>query len=81
MEKNIGVFETRIYLEDGGCMLVSKIYEEDPVFKNADDAIRYMHKTKFKYEVAVYDINTDKAYEKKQRKSMQPLKSITKEKN
>lgn len=45
-------------------MLVSKIYEEDHVFKNADDAIKYMHETNFKYEVAVYDINADKAYEK-----------------
>lgn len=32
--------------------------------KNADDAIKYMHETNFKYEVAVYDINADKAYEK-----------------
>lgn len=61
-------------------MLVSKIYEEDHVFKNAGDAIKYMHETNFKYEVAVYDINADKAY-KKQRKSMQPLKRITREKN
>lgn len=45
-------------------MLVSKIYEEDYVFKNADDAIKYMHETKFEYEVAVYDVYADKAYEK-----------------
>lgn len=45
-------------------MLVAKIYEEDHVFKNAGDAIKYMHETNFKYEVAVYDINADKAYEK-----------------
>ena len=45
-------------------MLVSKIHEEDHVFKNADDAIKYMYETNFKYEVAVYDINADKAYEK-----------------
>lgn len=45
-------------------MLVSKIYDEDHVFKNTDDAIKYMHETNFEYEVAVYDINDDKAYEK-----------------
>ena len=44
-------------------MLVSKIYEEDHVFKNAGDAIKYMYETNFKYEVAVYDIIADKAYE------------------
>ena len=42
-------------------MLVSKIYEEDHVFKNAGDAIKYMRETNFKHEVAVY---ADKAYEK-----------------
>jgi hypothetical protein len=45
-------------------MLTSKIYEEDHVFKNAGDAIKYMCETNFKHEVAVYDINADKAYEK-----------------
>ena len=45
-------------------MLVVKIYEEGHVFKNAGDAIKYLHETNFKYEVAVYDINADKAYEK-----------------
>ena len=45
-------------------MLVSKIYEEDHVFGNAGDAIKYMYETNFKYEVAVYDIKADKAYEK-----------------
>lgn len=45
-------------------MIVSKIYDEDHVFKNADDAIEYMHETNFEYEVGVYDINDSKAYEK-----------------
>lgn len=45
-------------------MLVSKIYEEDHVFKNAGDAIKYMNETNFEYEVTVYDINADKTYEK-----------------
>ena len=50
-------------------MLVSKIYEEDHVFKNACDAIKYMHETNFEYEVAIYDINADKAYEKTKEKN------------
>lgn len=45
-------------------MLVSKIYAKDHVFKNSDDAIKYMYETNFEYEVSVYDINADKAYGK-----------------
>lgn len=42
-----------------------KIYEgQDGVFRNTDDAIKYMYDTNFKYEVSVYDIDSDKAYEK-----------------
>ncbi len=45
-------------------MLVSKITKEYPAFNNADDAIKYIHDTNFDGEVIVYDINTDRAYEK-----------------
>ena len=45
-------------------MLVSKIYEEDHVFKNTEDAIKYIQETNFEQEVAVYDINADKASRK-----------------
>lgn len=45
-------------------MLVSKITKEYPAFNNVDDAIKYMHDTNFDGEVIVYDINTDRAYEK-----------------
>ena len=63
-QRIITIIIVHIYSRNGGYMLVSKIYEEDYVFKNADDAIKYMHETKFEYEVAVYDVYADKAYEK-----------------
>lgn len=45
-------------------MLTLKIYDEDPTFKNVDDAIKYMHKTNFENEITMYDINDSKAYMK-----------------
>ena len=45
-------------------MLVSKITKEYPAFNNVDDAIKYIHDTNFDGEVIVYDINSDRAYEK-----------------
>ena len=45
-----------------------KIYEgENGTFKNPDEAIKYAIETNFKDEVSVYDINSDKAYEKTQK--------------
>lgn len=41
-----------------------KIYPEDGVFKNVDDAIKYMESINYQREVSVYDINTDKAHKK-----------------
>ena len=49
-----------------------KIYPEDSVFKNVDDAIKYMESTNYEREVSVYDINTDVAY----RKAMEIYKVI-----
>lgn len=46
-------------------MFTVKIYEgENGTFKNPDDAIKYAIETNFENEVSVYDINSDKAYEK-----------------
>ena len=41
-----------------------KIYPEDSVFKNVDDAIKYMESINYQREVSVYDINTNTAYKK-----------------
>ena len=41
------------------------IYEgKDGVFKNVEEAIKYMDSTNFEDEVTVYDIDTNKAYKK-----------------
>ena len=49
-------------------MFTMKIYEgENGTFKNPDEAIKYAIETNFKDEVSVYDINSDKAYEKTQK--------------
>lgn len=46
-------------------MLTMKIYEgENGVFKNTDDAIKYMIETNFEDEVTIYDIDSNKAYSK-----------------
>ena len=46
-------------------MFVMKIYEaQDGIFKNTEDAIRYMIENNFEKEVSVYDVNSDKAYKK-----------------
>lgn len=46
-------------------MLTMKIYEgKDGTFNNPDDAIKYAIETNFEDEVSVYDIKSDKAYEK-----------------
>ncbi len=37
---------------------------KDGVFKNVEDAIKYMESTNFEGEVCVYDIDTNKAYKK-----------------
>ena len=41
-----------------------KIYPEDSVFKNVDDAIKYMESINYQREVSLYDINTNTAYKK-----------------
>lgn len=42
-----------------------KIYDSDDwCFNDIDKAIEFMYKTNFKRDVAIYDINDDKAYEK-----------------
>lgn len=46
-------------------MFIQKIYEgQDGIFKDPDDAIKYMNETNFEDEVSVYDINSDTALEK-----------------
>ena len=46
-------------------MITIKIYEgQEGVYKNPDDVIRYMKETNFEGEVSVYDIDSNKAYEK-----------------
>ena len=46
-------------------MFTMKIYEgENGTFKNPEDAIKYAIETNFENDVSVYDINSDKAYEK-----------------
>lgn len=46
-------------------MLTMKIYEgKNGTFRNPDDAIKYAIETNFENEVSVYDVNSDKAYEK-----------------
>ena len=47
-------------------MMTIKIYPEDNVFKNIDDAIKYMESTNYERDVSVYDINTIRAYHKVQ---------------
>lgn len=39
---------------------------EDGVFKNPEDAIKYMFETNFESDITVYDINADDAYKKTQ---------------
>jgi hypothetical protein len=42
-----------------------KIYEgEDGAYKNPEDAILYMKETNFENHILVYDIDSDKAYQK-----------------
>ena len=49
-------------------MSILKIYEgKDGVFENLDDAIQYMREANFENEVSVYDIDSNKAYEKTQK--------------
>lgn len=45
-------------------MLVKLYEDEENVFKNVEDAIKYMYETDFSREIEIYDINTDKAYDK-----------------
>ena len=46
-------------------MIIVKITEgEDGVFKNVQDAIKYIQETNFKNEVSVYDIDSGKALRK-----------------
>ena len=46
-------------------MITVKIYEnEEGIFNNAEDAIKYMYDTNFEKEISVYDINTNKAFKK-----------------
>lgn len=46
-------------------MITMKIYEsENGVFKNIEDAVKYIKETNFEKEVSLYDIDTDKAYNK-----------------
>lgn len=45
-------------------MMTLKIYDGDPVFKNVDDVIKYMHETNFEDEITIYDINGNKARRK-----------------
>ena len=46
-------------------MMLVKLYkDEENVFKNVEDAIKYMYETDFSREIEIYDINTDKAYDK-----------------
>lgn len=46
-------------------MLTMKIYSTDEgIFDNVEDAIKFMQNTNFVREVSVYDINTEKAYNK-----------------
>ncbi len=46
-------------------MFTMKIYKgQDGVFKNTEDAIKYMMENNFENEISVYDINSDIAYKK-----------------
>lgn len=45
-------------------MITFKICENDAVFKNTEDAINYMHETNFERDIMMYDISSEKAYEK-----------------
>lgn len=45
-------------------MFTLKIYEEDPAFLNVEDAVKYIKETDFEKDVTVYDIDTQKAYER-----------------
>ena len=46
-------------------MLTVKLYEEDEnVFDNVEDAIKYMYETNFSRDIEIYDISSDKAFSK-----------------
>ena len=54
-----------MYKLKGDYMITEKIYEgKNGTFKNPEDAVRYMQKTNFKNDITVYDIDSDKAYQK-----------------
>lgn len=59
-------------------MFTLKIFEDDEsIFNNVEDAIKYIQDTNFEQEVSVYDTDTEKAY-KKTRKIYEVVKEYNK---
>lgn len=59
-------------------MYIVKCYDhEENVFKNPEDAIKYMYETNFEYSMMLYDIDSKDAY-KKTKKIYEAIKEYNK---
>lgn len=62
-------------------MFTLKIYDNDEsIFNNVKDAIKYIQDTNFEKEISLYDINSEKAYNKT-RKIYEVVKEYNKDKH